>query len=88
MGLANTPVKDLSKVIKIDVLSFPEHLESGEGEYEVKFGNRPTESEYHDIMSMTKFLNKLWPERADDILSRLQNFGKAYLNLERGEITS
>jgi len=88
MGLFHTPPSDLSKIIKIDVLSFPEHLEAGEGEYEVKFGNRPKESEYHDIISMTKFLEKLWPDRSDDILSRLQNFGKAYLNLERGEITS
>lgn len=82
------PVKDKSKVIKILMLEKPMAHESGEGDYELRFGHRPKEPETHDVISLQRFLLKVWPDRADHILDRLYNFGKIYLNLDTKEIST
>ena len=79
---------DPSKIVKIEALELPQHYEAGEGEYELRWANKPKEVERHDLFSLTRALKKIMPSRVDDILSRLQNFRLAYLNLETGEITT
>ena len=79
---------DPSKVVKIECFELPTHRRPNEGEYELRWGHKPKDVEYHDIMSLYKALQELWPERAEDILNRLQNFRKAFLNLATGEVTS
>lgn len=74
------------KVVSIVVHDLPMYMEPEEGDYELKFGNRPKNPEYHDIITITKRLEGLMPNRVDDILMKLQNFKKVYLNLETGEI--
>lgn len=75
-----------SKVICIEAHELPTHLEPEDGDYELKWGDQPKNPEYHDVITLTKKLNELMPGRADDILMKLQNFRKIYLNLETGEI--
>lgn len=79
---------DPSKVVKIECHDLPRHREVGEGDYELRWAHKPKEVMYHDIMSLARELQKIMPERAEDILDRLQNFKVAYLNLATGEITS
>jgi len=79
---------DPNKVIRIEMLEAPTQYEVGEGEYEVRFANDPKNPYYHDMLSLERWLNEIWPERTDDILNRLQNFKKAFLNLGTGEITT
>lgn len=79
---------DPSRIVKIDVLELPMHYEAGEGHYELRWGHTPNDFELHDLFSLERALKKLMPARVDDILSRLQNFQLAYLNLATGEITS
>lgn len=74
--------------MKIEALELPSHYEAGEGEYEIRWGNNPKEPEYHDLFSLERLLKEVWPDRCQDILDRLQNFKKAFLNLESGEIQS
>lgn len=64
------------------------HREPGEGEYEVRWGHTPKEYELHDLFSLERLLKTLMPKRVDDIVTRIQNFKIAYLNLNTGEITS
>lgn len=82
------PAQDPSKVIRIEMLEAPVEYEKGEGEYEVRRGDDPKNSVYHDLLSLEKWLKTIWPQRTTDILDRLQNFGIAYLNLQTGEITT
>lgn len=82
------PIVNLDQVIKIEVLELPQHREVGEGEYELRYAHRPKEPMYHDIMSLKRLLDDIWPAECENILDRLQNFQKAYLNLGTGEITS
>lgn len=79
---------DPEKVVKIDCLELPQHYEPDEGEYELRWGHKPDEYELHDLLSLERALKKIMPTRVDDILIRLQNFRRAYLNLASGEITS
>lgn len=79
---------DPSKIVRIECQTLPESFEFGEGEYELKYGHKPKDVFYYDITTLAKELKKLMPDRVDDILSRLQNFRKAYLNLDTGEISS
>lgn len=79
---------DPSRVVKIEVIELPAHYEPGEGHYELRWGHDPDNYELHDLFSLERYLKKLMPERAQDILDRLQNFRLAYLNLATGEITS
>lgn len=84
----NKNPKDLSKIIRIEVLDLPEHYEPNEGEYEVRIGSSPKEPAYYDIITLDRWLRKICPNIAIEILDRLQNFRLAYLNLGNGEITS
>jgi hypothetical protein len=79
---------DPSKVVKIECHDLPMHREVGEGDYELRWADKPKEVMYHDIMSLARELKKIMPSRVEDILDRLQNFKIAYLNLATGEITS
>ncbi len=88
MGWNPKPVRNRSQVIRIEMLEAPEHREVGQGEYELKYADKPKEPIYHDIMSLLRFLTKIWPEQAEHILDRLQNFRKVFINLDTGEITS
>jgi hypothetical protein len=82
------PAQDPAKVIRIEMIEVPVEYEKGEGEYEVRRGDDPKDIVYHDLFSLEKWLRTIWPQRADDILNRLQNFRIAYLNLQTGEITT
>jgi hypothetical protein len=84
----NYPPIDPEKIVKIECFDLPQHYEAGEGEYELRWGHKPDEYELHDLLSLERALKKLMPTRVDDILCRLQNFRKAFLNLATGEITS
>jgi len=84
----NLKPADPNKIIRIEVIDLPTQYEKGEGEYEVRLGSAPKDKLYHDLFSLEKWLNEIWPERTDDILSRLQNFRKAFINLGTGEITT
>jgi hypothetical protein len=77
-----------AKIVRIECFELPEHREPGEGEYELRMGDKPEDYELHDLFSLERALKKLMPGRVDDIVTRLQNFRKAFLNLETGEITS
>jgi hypothetical protein len=79
---------DPSKIVRIECFELPEHNEPGEGEYELRYGDRPDDYEIHDLFSLKRALKTLMPDRSDDIVTRLQNFRKAFLNLATGEITS
>jgi hypothetical protein len=79
---------DPSVIVKIEVIELPSELEKNEGLYEMRLGSNPKKPVYYDIIDMKKELEKLMPNKGDDIIDRLQNFRKAYLNLKTGEITS
>jgi hypothetical protein len=79
-------VVDPAQVVRIIAHELPAHLEPEEGDYELKWGHLPKNPEYHDIITITKKLNELMPDRTNDILMKLQNFKKVYLNLKTGEI--
>lgn len=83
-----SPPKDPSKVFMIECLEPPSHREKGEGDYEFRWGDKPDEVMYHDIMSLRKELTSLIPERTEDLMDYLQNFRVAYVNLDTGEIFS
>jgi hypothetical protein len=78
---------DPSKIIRIVAQDLPEFEEPGEGDYVVRFGDRPDTPELHDVITLRAFLKDLWPDRVADIIDRLQNFRRVYLNLATGEIT-
>lgn len=75
-------------VVKISVIELPTEFEKGEGLYDLRYGNNPKKPIYYDVIDIKKELEKLVKSRAEDILDRLQNFRKAYINLKTGEITS
>lgn len=84
----NIKPPDPSKVVRIEAIELPMHYESGEGEYELRWGHTPENYELHDLFSLERYLKRIIPSRVDDILARLQNFKLAYLNLATGEISS
>jgi hypothetical protein len=88
MGINPRPVKDPSKVVKIECLDLPERREKHEGYYRLRWAHKPKDIEFHDIISLGMALKSIMPDRAEDILDRLQNFRIAYLNLATGEISS
>jgi hypothetical protein len=77
---------DPTKAVRIEAHELPKHLEPEEGDYELKWGDKPKKPEYHDVITLTKRLKEIMPTRVDDILMKLQNFRKVYLNLATGEI--
>lgn len=79
---------DPTRVVRIETIELPLSRESEEGIYELQWGHKPDEIESHDLLSLERALKKIMPTRVDDILSRLQNFKLAYLNLLTGEISS
>lgn len=79
---------DPAKVFMIECHDLPTEFAKDHGDYEFKWGNKPEEIYYHDVVSLKKELTKLVPDQVDDILDRLQNFRLAYVNLETGEIFS
>jgi len=79
---------DPSRVVKIQAHELPMHFEPEEGDYDLRFAHDKDTLEHHDIITLSKRLTTLMPGREDDILSRLQNFRVAYLNLDTGEIGS
>ena len=89
MGRNFKQVDDLSKLIKIECLELPEHLEKDEGYYELRFANDVDNWESHDIITLRKRLAGLQTRQTvDEILDYLQNFRLAYLNLATGEMSS
>lgn len=72
----------------IECHELPVELACDQGDYELRWGNDPEKSFYHDIISLKRELKSLIPKRVDDILDRLQNFRIAYINLATGEIYS
>jgi hypothetical protein len=87
VGRNHRPV-DPAKVVKIEAIDLPTEYGPGHGYYELRRAHEPDNYEAHDVMSLDRVLKKLIPERAADILDRLQNFRLAYINLATGEITS
>jgi len=81
-------VTDPSKVLMIECHELPQHREKGEGDYELRWGHKPDEVYYHDVLSLERELCKITPKIAQDILDRLQNFRIAYVDLATGEISS
>jgi hypothetical protein len=77
-----------SSIIKIECTELPEDFSFGEGSYELRRGDKPKEIFYYDVTTLSKEIKQIMPGREDDVLSRLQNFRRAYLNLDTGEITS
>lgn len=72
----------------VECHDLPTELAPDHGDYELKWGHKPDEPYYHDIISLKRELKGLIPDRVDDILDRLQNFRIAYINLATGEIYS
>jgi hypothetical protein len=79
---------DPSKVVKIECFELPQHREPNEGEYELRWANRPEEFELHDLFSLERELKNIMPDRIDDIVTRIQNFRVVYINMQTGEITT
>lgn len=79
---------DPKYAVKIRCLEKPKEKISGDGYYDLRWGDRPKEANYYDVITLPKELDKLMPKRTDDIMDRLQNFAVVYLNLKTGEITS
>lgn len=79
---------DPSKVYRIEMVEEPDHFEADEGSYEVKRADKPDEIDYYDIISLHKELTNLWPEKAESIIDRIQNFRVVYIDLKFLEITS
>lgn len=77
-------------VYKIEVLDLPTQVEPGEGLYELRYAATPDEWELHDIITMRKKLAQMFGSDhvAEQMLDRLQNFRKLYINLQTGETSS
>jgi hypothetical protein len=78
------------KLVKIEMIIRPEEYKPKEGLFDLKV-IRGTDiiTEVYDILTIHKKLEELCPgKRSDLILDRLFNFGKLYINIETGEITT
>lgn len=84
----NPKLPDSKFVVKVTMLEPPEEREPGEGLYELRFGSDPTVCEFFDLIKMEQKFRKLLPGRETDLLDRLQNFKKVYINLLTGETSS
>lgn len=73
-------------IIRIEMIEKPLTREKGEGLYEWRRG--ASEKFLVDMIDLEKEVNSVMPGKGIDILDRVQNFYKVYINLATGEVST
>jgi len=72
-------------IIRVEAIELPTKREPGEGLYEWRHLDTLF---LVDMLDLKKEFENVMPGKSEDLLDRIQNFRKLYINLVTGEVTT